>query len=71
MENFKTSIAQILEVDDVNLNDELNSFDSWDSMAILSIIAFCYDEYKATLEADEIKSSKTIIGLKKLIESKM
>ncbi|MET6990756.1 acyl carrier protein [Sediminicola arcticus] len=70
MDKFESSIAQILEVDEVSLNDELESFDAWDSMTILSIIAFCYDEYNTSLDANEIKSVKTILGLKKLIEGK-
>jgi acyl carrier protein len=71
MENFESSISEILEVDEVNSNDEFDSFESWDSMTILSIIAFCHEEYGTIMEADEIKNSKTIVGLRELIKSKM
>ncbi len=71
MENFETSISEILEVDSVELTDELESFDAWDSLTILSIIALCDDEYGVTLSADEINDAETINGLKELIKSKI
>ena len=39
MEKFIENLSEILEEEDVTLNDELASFESWDSLAILSIIA--------------------------------
>lgn len=71
MENFETSIAEILEVDTIEMSDELESFDAWDSLTILSIIALCDDEYKVVLSAEEIENSETINGLKELIRSKI
>jgi acyl carrier protein len=71
MENFETTISEILEVDSIELNDYLDSFDAWDSLTILSIIAFCDSEYKVTLSSDDINKSKTIKGLKELVKSKM
>lgn len=71
MENFESSISEILEVDTINLNDELESFDAWDSLTILSIIAFCDSEYNVPLSAEVIENSGTILGLRELIESKM
>ena len=70
MENFESSISEILEVESINLNDELESFDAWDSLTILSIIALCDDEYKVSLSAMEITNSKTINGLRELILSR-
>ena len=70
MENFIESIAEIFEVETVALSDELESFEAWDSLTILSIIAFCDSEYNAPLSAEEIENSGTILGLKELIESK-
>jgi acyl carrier protein len=71
MENFESSISEILEVDTIEMNDELDSFEAWDSLTILSIIAFCDDEYNVVLSAEEINNSETINGLKELIKSKM
>jgi len=71
MENFIPSIAELLEEETVELSDNLDSFDAWDSLTILSIIAFCDSEYNAQLSAEEIEDSDTVLGLKELIESKM
>ena len=71
MENFETTIAEILEVESVNLTDSLSSFDAWDSLSILSIIAYCDEEFKVALSSDEINNSETIGGLKELINSKL
>lgn len=71
MENFESSIAELLEVDTIEMSDKLSSFEVWDSLTILSIIAFCYDEYKVRLTAEEINDSETIQGLHELIQNKM
>ena len=71
MENFESSLTEILEVESIDLYDELDSFDAWDSLTVLSIIAFCDETYKVSLSAQEINDSKTIKGLQELIQSKM
>ena len=71
MENFESSLTEILEVESINLYDELDSFDAWDSLTVLSIIAFCDETYKVSLSAQEINDSKTIKGLQELIQSKI
>ena len=70
MENFESTIAELLEVESVELSDELESFEAWDSLTVLSIIAFCDSEYNVPLSAEEINDSETIEGLKVLIQSK-
>jgi len=71
MENFESLISEALEVDSVNMTDELISFDSWDSLTILSIIAVVSEEYNVELGKEEIENSKTIGGLKELIDSRL
>lgn len=71
MEDFLTLIAEILEEESVEPSDELQSFEAWDSLTILSIIAICDSEYNVALSAEEIGNSGTILGLRELIESKM
>lgn len=70
MENFEILIAEILEVEVVNPDDRLNSFDTWDSLTILSIIALCDESFGVQLAADEIENSESIMGLKELVISK-
>lgn len=70
MENFLEQMAELLEVDAVNESDELKSFEAWDSLTILSIIAMANDNYGVVLSAAELNEAKTIAGLWSLIESK-
>jgi acyl carrier protein len=71
MENFRPLISEVLEVDTVEMSDELISFDSWDSLTILSIIAIVSDEFNVELTREEIENSETIKGLEELIESRL
>ena len=71
MKDFEKQLAEILEVEGVDANDELTAFDTWDSLTILSIIALCDESYGVPLALDEIEDSGTINGLKELILSKM
>ena len=65
------SITELLEEETVELNDYLDSFEAWDSLTVLSIIAFCDSDYNVQLSAEEIENSNTVLGLKELIESIM
>lgn len=70
MEEFLSQMAELLEVDVVNPTDELASFEVWDSLTILSILALSDDQYGAQLTAKEIRDAKTIEGVYNLIQSK-
>lgn len=71
MDNFKSEMAEILEVDSVESAQELSSFECWDSLTILSIIALASENYNVTLTAADVNNSKTINGLQELIKSRM
>ena len=71
MENFEVDIAEILEVDTVNSEDELIAFECWDSLTLLSIIAMTDQKYNVNLSAMEVINAKTISGLKEIIKVKM
>jgi acyl carrier protein len=70
MDNFLIQIAEIMEVENVNPSDELTSFEAWDSLTTLSIIALSDDEYNISLTNVEIRNAKTIEGLYQLILDK-
>lgn len=70
MENYLEQMAELLEEDQVQLDDELASYEAWDSLTVLSVIAFADENYGVTISAAEINSAKTVGGLKQLIESK-
>lgn len=70
MDNYLEQIAELLEEENVNPSDEFTSFDAWDSLTRLSIIALADDEYGVTISAQDILDAKTIEGLYALIQSK-
>lgn len=70
MEELNLEMADILEVDAVADNDELEVFDSWDSLAILSLLAFIDKNYNVQLFNDELADAKTLADIKQLVESK-
>lgn len=64
-------MAELLEVEVVEDNNVLESFECWDSLTLLSILAIADETYKVELTAQEVLSSGTIGGLENLIKSKM
>ena len=54
-EQLLDKLAEILEVDQVSLSDELESFDEWDSLTALSIIALADSNYNKKLTNDLLK----------------
>jgi len=70
MEQFKSELAEILEVDSVEMTQELESFECWDSLTILSIIALSSETYNVTLSAADVKNAKTVGGLYELFNTK-
>ncbi len=53
-------IAEILEVDSVSVQDQLSSFEEWDSLTALSIIAMVYGDYFKKLTNEQLKNFSTI-----------
>jgi len=70
MEDFENTLSEILEVDAVNPDDKLESFECWDSLTILSIIAIADSKYGVMLNANDVYIAQTIGGLKKIITDK-
>ncbi len=63
-------MAELLEVDSVNAHDEITSFDAWDSLTSLSIIALADEEYTVSISAQDILNAKTVEGLYQFIQAK-
>ena len=69
-EQFLIDLAEILEENVVNENDVLAEFEAWDSLSILSIIAYAQEHYKKQLKNKEIRDLETVAELITLIEDK-
>ena len=70
MDGMNIEMADILEVDSIADTDELESFVAWDSLAILSLLAYVDSKYNVQLYNSDLASVKTLADVKKLIESK-
>lgn len=68
MEKMKEQLAELLEVDEVKDSDVLEDFECWDSLTILSIIAWASENYGKTLLAKDINKTKTVGGLLALLK---
>ena len=68
MEKMKEQLAELLEVDEVKDSDVLEDFGCWDSLTILSIIAWASENYGKTLLAKDINKAKTVGGLLALLK---
>ncbi len=55
---FKKELASILEIsiDKLSINDELSKFESWDSLAMMSVVVIFRE--KSSNEIDPIKVSQ-------------
>lgn len=70
MDEFLAEMAEILEEDEVAADAELASFESWDSLAVLSVLAMADSDFGVTLTADEVNDAKTVGDLHALILAK-
>lgn len=65
---FILEMKDILETDDeININSELDSIEEWDSLSILSLIAFFDEKFSKKIATETIKDCKTIKDLHSLI----
>lgn len=69
-EKFLIDLADILEEEVVNESNVLAEFDAWDSLSILSIIAYAQEHFKIQLKNQEIRDVETVGELISLIENK-
>ena len=67
METLNQKLAGIFEVDEVQEDQLLESFECWDSLTLLSIIALASKDFGKELTTDQVRDSATIKGLIQLI----
>ena len=69
--DFEISIAEVLEINKNDINDEILLNDSTlDSLSVLTIIAIVDDLFSLEINAEELFLCKNIFGLKKYIFEK-
>lgn len=70
MDEFLGEMAEILEEDTVQPSDELSGFESWDSLAVLSVVAMADAKFGVNMSAQEINRAETVEDLYQLITAK-
>jgi acyl carrier protein len=70
MDEFLTEMAEILEEDAVAPTDELKTFESWDSLAALSVAAMADERFNVNMTAQEINRAGTVADLYHAIVNK-
>ena len=60
MEELIQKLAEILEVDELDINKKFTDYDGWDSLAGLSLIALLDSDYNLTMKNKEVLSFNSI-----------
>lgn len=60
MEELVAKLAEILEVEELDVTKKLTDFDEWDSLAALSILAMLDSDYHKTMKAADLRSYETV-----------
>ncbi len=60
MEELKEKLAEILEVDDLDVTKKFTDFDEFDSLAVLTILAMLDSDYNKTMKAADIRGYESI-----------
>jgi len=70
MDEFKRLIAEALEVNgsEISMDATLDSFPTFDSLAMVIILAKIDEDFGKQLKAEEIREAKTVNDLYQLLE---
>ena len=60
MEELIQKLADILEVDELDINKKFTDYEEWDSLAGLSLIALLYSDYNMTMKNKEVLAFNSI-----------
>lgn len=60
MEELVSKLAEILEVDNLDITKKFTDYDEWDSLTALSIIALLDSDYKTAMTGKEILAFENI-----------
>jgi acyl carrier protein len=67
---FYQKLAEILDIEEVKPENVLKDIETWDSLAILSVLAMADSKYGVSIKAEEIRSVVTVANLADLVNSK-
>lgn len=67
MSEFYEGLAEILEVDEGEVNADLELGENWDSLAIVSTIALIDDVHDIQVRPEKLAECKTVGDIEKLV----
>ena len=70
MNKLYQELADILEVDSVEPNQTLEEFETWDSLAALSLVVSVRANFGVTIDSADLRRAKTIKDLEQLVRLK-
>lgn len=70
MDRFYERLAEVLEEDKVGPDDVLASFEQWDSLTALSVVAMIDEHYSVNISAEDLAGTRTAGALEALVASK-
>jgi len=71
MERLYETLAEILEIENVEPNAPLKDFENWDSLTVLSIVASVDANYGVSLTNEDLKRITTASDLATIVRSRM
>lgn len=60
MEELREKLAEILEVEDLDVTKKFSDYDEFDSLAVLTILAMLDSDYKKSMKASDIRGFESI-----------
>ncbi len=60
MEELKNKLAEILEVEDLDITKKFSDYEEWDSLTGLSILAMLDSDYHTSMKAADIVAFDSI-----------
>ena len=69
VEEFKEQMLDVLNrEDEVELDDNLDDIEEWDSLSYVAFLAMAADYTERTIRASEVRGAKTVRDLYELIQ---
>ena len=60
MEELRKQLAELLEVDELDLTKKFTDYDEFDSLAVLTILAMLDSDYNKSMKAADLRAYESI-----------
>ncbi len=70
MDQFYERLAVVIEEDSVKPDDVLSSFEQWDSLTALSVIAMIEEHYAVNVSGEDLAEARTAGALEAFVAGK-